>query len=185
MYLQQKKNEAMQQEIENKKKIEDFERMKMFLEQQNKQNQQNQAKPYPVNPYSNQTQNNPTNDARMNNIKSQLDQMKVRVENINTNTNNNMKNYDKPASNVKKRNIPGVTIDTSDKSENNISETTKSENSKTENSGNSETSNNTSNTNSSTNISKLRTKQKESINSKNNSTFSKRKYKRPVISVIT
>jgi hypothetical protein len=79
----------------------------------------------------------------MNNIKNQLDQMKSRVENINTNTNNNITNYDKPASNVKKRNIPGVTIDTSDKSENTISENTKSEQSKSENS---EASNNTSNT---------------------------------------
>jgi hypothetical protein len=85
--------------------------------------------------------------------------------------------------NVKKRTIPGVTIDTSDKSENTKSENTKSENTKSENTLSSNTS---SNTDGSTNISKLRTKQKDiSLNSKNNSTFSKRKYKRNVITIDT
>jgi hypothetical protein len=196
MLLQEKQNEFLQQEAIRKQKIEEFERIKSIMENNN------QPKPFvSFNQYS--SANNISNlqqvnakplsnnqnpmyvDQRRQQIDNQLAAMKNNLSNEKIKSNDIRdlaaeKQYGNTKSvNIKKRD--GINVDTS--SESNKSESNKSDDSSTKKSESSESSSSTSTSNTkSVNSSKI----EKSQSSKNNqSSFSKRQYKRNVLSFNT
>ena len=169
LFLQQKQDELLKQEELKKQKMADFERIRLMMESNKSNNQQNNQ------------QNNIYDEARRNQISMQLQQMKNSIKNIDIPTEiESQPLYDKVDANVVKR-----SNQTSKKS--NINVDTSSEKSSDKSSNKSE-SNSTSSSESS-NLKSLLSKTKEldkSLNSKNNqSTFSKRKYKKNALTVDT
>ena len=200
MLLQQKQTEFMQQESIRKQKIQEFERIRAVMEQQS------QPKPFgSLNEYAapnlsnlscpsniNNVQNPPASiyaHQRRQEIDQQLQAMKSNVSNIKLKSQDMRdlaaeKIYPQPGPNVKKRS-DGINIDTSSSSESNKSK--------------SESSSSSSESSNSTSSSEVKAKSKssggttsrknlieKSLSSRNNqSSYSKRKYKRSGITIDT
>ena len=156
MFLQNKKTEIQQQEIEKQKKMEEFAKMKSFLEQKEINNNTNNG--------MNNGMNNGINkleEIRRNNINKQLQSIKDKVKNMDLNENDDEPLYVK-ATNIKRRDLTKDVTNTS----------TSSNTEKTSNSSSKEDSNLSNN---------LKKKNDKSISTSN----SRRKYNKKGITIQT
>ncbi len=200
LLLQQKQTQFMQQEALRKQKLNEFERVRAAMEQQT------QPKPFgSINEYSNsnfsapniQPNNNVAqaySDQRRQNIEKQLEAMKSNVSNIKLQSQDMRelaaeKLYPQQAKNVKKRNSDGITIDTSssESSSSSNSTSTSTTTSRSESSSSSEEVKAKSKSSKSSGGTGSRKNQVEkSLSSRNNqSSYSKRNYKRGGITINT
>lgn len=192
MLLQQKQNEFMQQEAIRKQKIQEFERIKNAMEQQTQPRPFGSLNEYAT-PDLNNVQNPPASiyaQQRRQEIDQQLQAMRSNVSNVKLKSQDMRelaadKLYPQPSPNIKKRS-EGINIDTSTESSAESKKSSSTSSSSSSSSTSSSSSEVKAKSRSSGGTTSRKNQIEKSLSSRNNqSTFSKRKYKRSGITIDT
>jgi hypothetical protein len=194
LLLQQKQTEFMQQESMRKQKIQEFERIKAAMEQQSQPRPFGSLNEYAT-PIFNNIQDNPSTlyaQQRRQEIDQQLQAMKSNVSNIKLKSQDMRdlaadKLYPQPGLNIKKR-TDGISIDTSSESsvKNNKKSDSSSSSSSSESSSSSSSEVKAKSKSSGGTYNSRKNQIEKSLSSRNNqSSYSKRQYKRSGITIDT